>query len=440
MNSGPEAGVSQDERVQAEAYVRSVAIESAKGFQLGEGLLSQIVARVTDDLNGGTGGHRSMAQRMQMAGEIAKQYTATQKPLNLLSATPQEIAAQNQAGAFGNFDLLRDMRRGSSAGYQRELAGNVTDKGVAESLGISTETASGLAAMGFTTTAQAQAFINDTLLLGIDRNRGVMALATLKRYDGANYQKHVEFLNTTHRHDMEKIREVDEKIAKEADPTKKAELQGVRAEHQREERRHWQEHRDGIRDPHAKRAFDDLGALTNNSYSWSGSPQPTATHDHGPEPQGRPTSRAYGSLPKAGKPPAAPHQPPVSPRQAALQPDADLNGAQASRNTGHAERRANLSKAQRQQIAEAEAKKLKESQARGDQARAEIRRSQWTDDDDTPPQATAQNNDKNKVPPEPNKPVVQTKAAKARGVEPAKPESPVKQAQAAKPSAPTMGG
>jgi hypothetical protein len=53
------------ERIQAANFVRVAVIASVNGFNLGEGLLTQIVDRGTDDLSSKSWNQRSMAVRCQ---------------------------------------------------------------------------------------------------------------------------------------------------------------------------------------------------------------------------------------------------------------------------------------------------------------------------------------------------------------------------------------
>jgi hypothetical protein len=125
------------ERTNIANQVRTAALMAVNGFSLGDALLNQIVDRATDDLNGSRWNQRSMADRLQIAAGIAKEYVdrTAAKPLNFSSATPKELEAQrlalNLALGRGHRGLARLLdgesegsgeRLNSSAAYGRELA------------------------------------------------------------------------------------------------------------------------------------------------------------------------------------------------------------------------------------------------------------------------------------------------------------------------------
>src|SRR4249920_1959916 len=58
-------------RTEIANYVRTAAVAAVNGVSIGEGLLSQIVDRATDDLHGSQWTHRSLADRIQIATRIA---------------------------------------------------------------------------------------------------------------------------------------------------------------------------------------------------------------------------------------------------------------------------------------------------------------------------------------------------------------------------------
>jgi hypothetical protein len=78
------------DKAQIENAVRTAATAAAKGVPLGEAYLSSIVAATSDP-------SLSTADRIQRATTMAEQYVTAPKPLNMFSASPQEIAAQAQA-------------------------------------------------------------------------------------------------------------------------------------------------------------------------------------------------------------------------------------------------------------------------------------------------------------------------------------------------------
>lgn len=84
---------SQDDTARIEAWVRSAALQAAKGASLGEAVLARIVAETSQP-------GLSIAQRLLRATTMAEQYVASPKPLNFLSATPEELNAQARSPAF----------------------------------------------------------------------------------------------------------------------------------------------------------------------------------------------------------------------------------------------------------------------------------------------------------------------------------------------------
>jgi hypothetical protein len=80
----------QEDKVRAENSVRAAAIAAARGVPLSEAFLSKIVTETSDP-------SLSTADRMLRASSMAEQYVTSPKALNMISATPQEIAAQTAA-------------------------------------------------------------------------------------------------------------------------------------------------------------------------------------------------------------------------------------------------------------------------------------------------------------------------------------------------------
>ena len=253
-----------EEQFRAAVYVRSAVIEAAKGYQLGEAQIGAIVAMTTDDLTAaGGGGLRSPAERIRLAATLAQQYIASAKPLNFLSATPQEIEAQKIALGMP-FGGGRDGPLSSQA-YRRELASSkITDPGVAEALGISGETAARLSGLGYTSAAQVGLLIGDARFIGLDPNMSLVALGTLKRFDAANYAGHVQFFQS-YRQGHEEVRDLREQAGRETDPAKKAELERRAREREQKLEEERQKRRDKIRDPKAQEAFDRLAVASRNS-------------------------------------------------------------------------------------------------------------------------------------------------------------------------------
>jgi hypothetical protein len=87
----------QDEQVRHESAVRAAAIAAARGVPLSEDVLLNILAKTSDP-------GLSIADRISRATSMAEQYVAAPKPVNLLSATPAQLAALGQQdGIEGRF-------------------------------------------------------------------------------------------------------------------------------------------------------------------------------------------------------------------------------------------------------------------------------------------------------------------------------------------------
>jgi hypothetical protein len=87
----------QDEKVRRESAVRAAAIAAARGVPLSEDVLLNILAKTNEP-------GLSDADRISRATSMAEQYVAAPKPVNLLSATPAQLAALGkQEGIEGGF-------------------------------------------------------------------------------------------------------------------------------------------------------------------------------------------------------------------------------------------------------------------------------------------------------------------------------------------------
>jgi hypothetical protein len=93
---------------------------------LGEGLLAQIVDRATDDLQGSPWNQRSIAERIQIAANIAAQYvqTAAAKPLNFSAATPAELAVHRFAQSTGPANGLPRFGNVAAGAHESSRGGN----------------------------------------------------------------------------------------------------------------------------------------------------------------------------------------------------------------------------------------------------------------------------------------------------------------------------
>jgi hypothetical protein len=116
-----------------ENAVRTAALAAAKGVPMSEAYLASIVAATSDP-------SLSVADRIQRATSMAEQYVTAPKPLNVSSATPQELAAQAQAamqfagssrlpiGHSRSADAGKSGYAGLSATDPRALQGITVDK------------------------------------------------------------------------------------------------------------------------------------------------------------------------------------------------------------------------------------------------------------------------------------------------------------------------
>jgi hypothetical protein len=122
------AGTEED-RVQTENAVRAAAKSAARGAPLSEVFLAKIVAETSDS-------SLSIADRIQRAAAMAEQYVTSPKAINMISATPQEIAAQAAAMNFassritGPASQLRDNSGRSSGGGGYQALGNSDPRGL----------------------------------------------------------------------------------------------------------------------------------------------------------------------------------------------------------------------------------------------------------------------------------------------------------------------
>lgn len=121
------------DKAHIENAVRTAALAAAKGVPMSEAYLSSIVAATSDP-------SLSIADRIQRATSMAEQYVTAPKPLNVSSATPQELAAQAQAamqfagssrlpiGHSRSADAGKSGYAGLSATDPRALQGITADK------------------------------------------------------------------------------------------------------------------------------------------------------------------------------------------------------------------------------------------------------------------------------------------------------------------------
>ena len=113
-----------EDKTRVENAVRAAALAAARGAPLSEALLSKIVAETSDPL-------LSAADRVLRASSMAEQYVTSSKALNIISATPQEIAAQTAAIGFSGSRI---------SGMPSQLAdgsGRASSKGGYQALGNS---------------------------------------------------------------------------------------------------------------------------------------------------------------------------------------------------------------------------------------------------------------------------------------------------------------
>jgi hypothetical protein len=112
----------EEDKVRAENSVRAAAVAAAKGIPLSEGFLSKVVAETSDP-------SMSAADRVQRAATMAEQYVTSPKAINMISATPLEIAAQAAAMNFAS------SRVAGSASQLADNAGRSSGRGGYQALG-----------------------------------------------------------------------------------------------------------------------------------------------------------------------------------------------------------------------------------------------------------------------------------------------------------------
>lgn len=114
----------EEDKTRVENAVRAAALAAARGAPLSEALLSKIVAETSDP-------SLSTADRKLRASMMAEQYVTSPKALNIISATPQEIAAQTAAiGSFGS-------RINGTPSHLADGSGRASSKGGYQALGNS---------------------------------------------------------------------------------------------------------------------------------------------------------------------------------------------------------------------------------------------------------------------------------------------------------------
>jgi len=93
-----------DDKAKIEAAIRAAASAAARGVPLGEAVYQYILAKSNEP-------GLSVADRISRAVSLAENYAASEKPLNQISATPNEIKAQEASEKFaarrGAFPLGR---------------------------------------------------------------------------------------------------------------------------------------------------------------------------------------------------------------------------------------------------------------------------------------------------------------------------------------------
>jgi len=117
---------------------------------------------------------------------------------------------------------------GASSSYSRQAAaapssGSILDPVFLKTSGISQGTAATLASMGFITQAQVKALVHDAERLGVDRDKGSIALGGMKSDDPGNYASHVHFFEQ-YRQARAEIEELNQQIALEKNPARKVAL------------------------------------------------------------------------------------------------------------------------------------------------------------------------------------------------------------------------
>ena len=253
------------------------ALHSApSGLNLSLGsIVANTLGRLTQqDLAGiARGDSYAMNRAQSIAEEQVKAVQASQP-----ARTDREFgAAGPDGGAFGSFDRLAALRGAGRDGsapssYSRQAAGTGQENGgyanpsFLKSVGLSTATASTLAQMGFTSQAQIKALTNDADRIGVEKNKGSVALGMMKSDDPDNYNSHVHFFANDYKQGLEEIEQMNDAIAREKDPAKKAALTKQRDEKSAGLEEHRQQQRERSREhDKSQKGFDDMSTLSKNA-------------------------------------------------------------------------------------------------------------------------------------------------------------------------------
>jgi hypothetical protein len=313
--------------------------------------------------------HREHQRDAFLAG-TGVMFDALGRPMHGTALTMAAVRGQTgETGGMGGSSAKYDGSPGSAA--------SITDPGFARALGISGATVRGLAALGFNHPHQIEALVKDANTLGINRDRGAMVLGGLKKANPAAYQGHVNFFHGDYRHSLEHVRGLERDYQNETDPVKKAEKKRVWDEGRKKHEELYQKHRAQAKKKEEKEKLDQLRKLMDNSKGL----------------------------------------------RSELGPD-------AARTMSSEERRANLSKTDRQHLENAERQQRKDSEAHLDTSVKTAIQSRWTVDAETAaasepakkkddPKPKTARNDQPKAKPEtektPTKPVVEARSAKPAG-------------------------
>jgi hypothetical protein len=158
-----------------------------------------------------------------------------------------------------------DDRQTSSNAYARGLNGGI-DTAAMRALGLSDATGKALAAMGFRSAEEVKALVHDAGSLGLDKNKGSVALGMIKSDDPQNYEGHRHFFEHSYRPGLENIEGMNGQIAAEKDPAKKAELIKKRDQAKAElEAKRQEQRKKSNGHTRAQQGFDDVSRQMQNN-------------------------------------------------------------------------------------------------------------------------------------------------------------------------------
>lgn len=259
-----------DRQLRAAADQAVIGIPGA--VPLGDGDFARIRSRVADR-------SMSLADRVLLAASYAREMAIANRdePRNVFDGRGPKVAnAENgphgwQGLSGHRLAALRtagDNDGGASPSSRQDAAG--ATPAFLKSVGITGATADALGKMGFTTQAQIKALVRDADRLGVDKDRGSIALGMMKSGDPSTYASNVHFFQHVYRTGLNDIAKIDAAIAGTTDPAKRAELERWRAQMAAELEAKRQRQREKMKGkPGAQEGFDDMTQLQCAVEAWA---------------------------------------------------------------------------------------------------------------------------------------------------------------------------